>query len=209
MIVVAKEKQFIVEAQRRSQIEEYLAKEFSRAGYSHSEIARTPLAMRITVWAHKPGMIIGRGGKNIDILTTTLKERFGIENPQLEVQEVENPDLDPAIVAKQIAAALERGLKHKRIAHLAMQRIMDSGAAGVAIRIAGKLGGEISRIDKFSSGYLKYSGEPAARDVKTAYASAQVKLGTIGVQVRILIEPPKETISMEKLLANSAKKGAD
>ena len=206
MIVVAKEKQFITEAQRRSQIEEYLAKEFSRAGYSHSEIARTPLAMRITVWAHKPGIIIGRGGKNIDMLTTTLKERFGIENPQLEVQEVENPDLDPAIVSRQIAAALERGLKHKRIAHLAMQRIMDAGAAGVAIRIAGKLGGEISRIDKFSAGYLKYSGEPAARDVKTAYASAQVKLGTIGVQVRILIEPPKETISMEKLLANSAKK---
>jgi small subunit ribosomal protein S3 len=204
---MAKEKQFIVEAQKRAEIEEYLAKEFGRAGYSHSEIARTPLAMRITVWAHKPGMIIGRGGKNIDALTETLKQRFGIDNPQLEVQEVQNPDLDPAIVAKQIAAALERGLKHKRIAHLAMQRVIDSGAAGVAIRIAGKMGGEISRVEKFNSGYLKYSGEPAARDVKTAYASAQVKLGTIGIQVRILIEPPSETISLEKLMANKAEEG--
>lgn len=205
---MAKERQFITEALRRAQIEEYLAREFSRAGYSHSEIARTPLAMRITVWAHKPGMIIGRGGKNIDALTETLKQRFGIENPQLEVQEVEVPDLDPAIVAKQIAAALERGLKHKRIAHLAMQRVIDSGAAGVAIRIAGKMGGEISRVEKFNSGYLKYSGEPAARDVQTAYATAQVKLGTIGVQVRILIKAPSERVAVEKIVAPGSAKEA-
>lgn len=196
---MAKEKQFIVEAQKRSEIEEYLAKEFSRAGYSHSEIARTPLAMRITIWAHKPGMIIGRGGKNIDALTELLKQRFGIQNPQLEVQEVQEPDLDAEIVAKQIAAAIERGLKHKRIAQFAMQRVMDSGAAGVAIRIAGKLGGEISRIDKFSTGYLKYSGEPAERDVKVGYASAQVKLGTVGVQVRIMMKAPSERIAIDKM----------
>ncbi|MBU5557815.1 MAG: 30S ribosomal protein S3 [Candidatus Aenigmatarchaeota archaeon] len=205
---MAKEKQFIIEAQKRAEIEEFLSKEFARAGYSHSEIARTPLAMRITVWAHKPGMIIGRGGKNIDALTTILKERFGIENPQLEVQEVQNPDLDPEIVAKQIAAALERGLKHKRIAHLAMQRVMDAGAAGVAIRIAGKLGGDMSRVDKFSAGYLKYSGEPAARDVRTAYASAQVKLGTIGIQVRILTKAPTERIAIEKLANPEVKVGS-
>lgn len=196
---MARERQFIVEAQRRAQIEEFLASEFARAGYSHSEIARTPLAIRITVWAHKPGMIIGRGGRGIDALTQTLKDRFGLENPQLEVMEIENPDLDPAVVAKQIAAALERGLNYKRIAHLALQRVMDAGAAGVAIRISGKLGGEMSRTEKFSSGYLKYAGEPAETAVKTAYATTQVKLGTIGVQVRILIEAPKELITTEKL----------
>jgi len=203
---MAKEKQFIVEAQKRAQVEEYLEKEFSRAGYSHSEIARTPLAMRITVWAHKPGMIIGRGGKNIDVLTEILKTRFGIENPQLEVQEVEQPDLDAAIVAKQIASAIERGLKHKRIVHIAMQRVMEAGAAGIGIRIAGKLGGEISRIDKFSTGYQKYSGEPAERDVKVGFASAQVKMGTVGVQVRIMIKAPSERIDIEKIIAQNADK---
>ncbi len=204
-----KERQFIVEAQRRAQIEEFLEKEFARAGYSHSEIARTPMAMRITIWAHKPGMIIGRGGRNIDLLTTTLKEKFGIENPQLEIQEVAEPDLDPAIVAKSIASALERGINYKRIAHLSMQRVIDAGAAGVAIRIAGKMGGEISRVEKFSTGYLKYSGEPAARDVLISYASAQVKMGTIGIQVRILIKPPTE-IAVEKLMTTEGdERGSD
>lgn len=196
---MAREQQFISEALRRAQIEAYLAKEFAHAGYSHSEITRTPLALRITVWAHKPGMIIGRGGKNIDTLTQTLKERFGIENPQLEVMAVENPDLDPAIVARQIAAALERGLNHKRIAHLAVQRVMDAGAVGVAIRIGGKYGGQMSRVEKFSAGYLKYAGEPAEIDVKKAYTTAQVKLGTIGIQVRILTKAPCELVAVEKI----------
>lgn len=198
---MARERQFVVEAQRRAQIEEFLAKEFGRAGYSHSEISRTPLAMRITIWAHKPGMIIGRGGRNIDTLTTTFKERFGFENPQLDIQEVPNPDLDPHIVAKQIAAALERGLNYKRIAHLTLQRVMDAGAAGIGLRISGKTGGEMSRTEKFSAGYLKWSGEPAETDVLKGFATAQVKLGIIGIQVRILPKAPAELVAAKKAVS--------
>lgn len=200
------ERKFIKEAVRRAKIEEFLAEEFARAGYSHSEIQRTPLAMRITIWAHKPGIVIGRGGKNIDVLTQVLKENFGIENPQLDIREVTNPDLDPHIVAKQIATAIERGLNYKRIAHLTLQRVMEAGAVGVAIRIGGKMHGEMSRVEKFSAGYLKYAGEPAETAVKTAYATARVKLGNIGVQVRILTEPPREMAAAKKL-AEKIEKG--
>jgi len=196
---MALEKRFVKEAIRNRDVEEFLASQFTRAGYSHSEIQRTPLSIRITVYAHKPGLIIGRGGKNIDAMIQTLKEKFGFENPQLDVQEVKVPDLDPFIISKWIVSAIERGINYKRVANLALERVMGSGAVGVAIRVSGKLGGQMSRIEKFSAGYLKYSGEPAETDVKTAYAQANVKLGTIGIQVRILTEPPKELELLKKI----------
>lgn len=195
---MAIEKKFIKGNIKLAQVEEYLAQEFARAGYSHVDIARTPVATRVTVWAQKPGMVIGRGGKTIDALAETLKTQFGMENPALDVREVEIPDLDARIVAKQITAAIERGFNYKRAAQLTLQRVMNSGAVGVAIRIGGKVGGEMSRTEKFSAGYLKYAGEPAER-LSKAYATAMVKLGTIGVQVRILTEMPKELLAAEKL----------
>ncbi len=201
-----KERTFVTENIRRAQLEEFLEKEFTRAGYSHAEIQRTPLAMRITIFAQKPGMIIGRGGKTIDTMTETIKQKFGFENPQLDVQEVENPDLDPHIVSKQIAAALERGLNTKRVISFTMQRVIEAGAVGIAIRLAGKIGGEMGRIEKYSAGYLRFAGDPAETDVSTAYANTTVKLGKIGVQVRILVNPPKELEAMKRILAQTASK---
>jgi len=189
---MALERKFIKEGIRNKYVEEFLSSEFARAGYSHCEIQRTPLSIRITVFANKPGLIIGKGGKNIENMTQTLKEKFGFENPQLDVQEVAQPDLDPSIVSKWIASAIERGLNYKRVANIAIERIINAGAAGVAIRIGGKLGSDVSRVEKFSSGYLKYSGDAVETLVRTAYAQANVKLGIIGIQVRILPEKPKE-----------------
>lgn len=189
---MAEERKFIKAAIRNRDIQEFLSQEFARAGYSHCEIQRTPLSIRITVYAHKPGLIIGRGGKNIDAITKVLKEEFGFENPQLDVQEIENPDLDAKIVSRQMASAIERGLNHKRVANLSVKRVMDAGAVGVAIRISGKIGGAMGRTEKFSEGYLKYAGETAETMVDRAYSVANVKLGTIGVQVRIMRELPKD-----------------
>jgi small subunit ribosomal protein S3 len=192
------EKKFIKENIKLSDVETFLSKEFSRAGYSHVDISRTPVSTRVTVWAQKPGMVIGRGGKTIDALTETLKAKFGMENPSLDVQEVENPDLDARIVASQIVSSIERGLQYKRVVQFTLQRVMQAGAVGVAIRMSGKLGGEMSRTEKFSAGYLKYAGEPAEQ-LSKAYATAMVKLGMIGVQVRILTEEPKEIAAAKKI----------
>jgi len=197
---MALEKRFVKEGIRNRDVEEFLANSFTRAGYSHCEIHRTPLSIRITVFANRPGLIIGRGGKNIEAMTKILKEKFGFENPQLDVQEVKNPDLDSHIIAKWIASAIERGLNYKRVAHIALERVMGTGAAGVAIRIAGKVGGDMGRIEKFSAGYLKYSGEPSESMVDTAYAQANVKMGMIGIQVRIMKEKPRELKVMEKVI---------
>jgi small subunit ribosomal protein S3 len=189
---MALEKRFVKEAIRNLDVEEFLSKEFDRAEYSHCEIQRTPLSIRITVYAHKPGIIIGRGGKNIDNISHVLKTRFGFENPQLDVQEVREPDLDPFIVARSIASAIERNVNYKRVVKLTIERVMHAGAVGIGIRVSGKLGGDVSRAEKFSSGYLKYSGEPAETDILTAYSQANVKLGIIGIQVRIMTKEPSE-----------------
>ena len=184
---------------RNRDLEEFLSSEFDRAGYSHSIIQRTPLSIRITVFANKPGLIIGRGGKNIENITRILKERFGFENPQLDVQEIESPDLDAHVIAKWIASSIERGLNFKRVANITLQRVMGAGAAGVALRISGKLGGDMGRTEKFSAGYLNYSGDPAETMVDTAYAKAIVKLGMIGIQVRIMKDMPKELAIAQKI----------
>jgi small subunit ribosomal protein S3 len=197
------EKKFVKEGIRNMDVEEFLSKEFTRAGYSHSEIQRTPLSIRIMVYAHKPGIIIGRGGKNIEYMTNILKERFGFENPQLDVQEVPNPDLDPFIVSKWIANSIERGLNYKRVVNMAIERTMNAGAAGIAVRMGGKIGADISRVEKFSAGYLKYSGDAMETIVKMAYAQANVKLGIIGIQVRILPEKPEEL----EIMSNAEKVG--
>ncbi len=188
---MALEKRFVKQGIRDRDVEEFLAKEFARAGYSHSLIQRTPLSIRITIFASKPGLIIGRGGKNIEMMTRILKERFGFENPQMDVQEVENSDVDSQIIAKWMASAIERGLKYKRVANIALQRVMNSGAAGVRIRVSGKIGGDMGRTEKFSAGYLKYSGEPSESMVDTAYSQANLKLGMVGIQVRIMKERPR------------------
>ena len=196
---MALEKRFVKQGIRDKDVEEFLSHEFARAGYSHAMIQRTPLSIRITVFASKPGLIIGRGGKNIEAMTNILKEKFGFENPQLDVQEIENSDLDSNIIARWMASAIERGLNYKRVANIAIERVMGSGAAGVALRVSGKIGGDMGRTEKFNAGYLKYSGEPSESMVDTAYAQANLKLGVVGIQVRIMKEKPKELEIKDKI----------
>ncbi len=198
---MAQERVFVNKAIKRLEIEKFLEKEFSRAGYSHSDIQRTPLAMRITIYAHKPGLIIGRGGKNIERITNILKDKFGFENPQMDVQEVLNPNLNASIVAKQIAGGMERGLNHKRVANMTVRRVMESGAIGIAIRLTGKMGGNMARTEKFQEGYLKFAGDTAETLVDAADATAHVKLGTIGIRVKIMTELPSDRLTMQKLMS--------
>ncbi|NOZ81653.1 MAG: 30S ribosomal protein S3 [Candidatus Micrarchaeota archaeon] len=200
---MAVERHFVREGIKKLELEKFLAREFAKAGYSHCDIQRTPLSTRIIVFATKPGMIIGRGGKNIDALTEAIKEKFGIENPQLDVKEVEVPELDPQVVAQQIAFSLERGLSYIRVANIWLQRIMEAGAVGAQIKISGKLGGDMARTEKFSSGYLKHTGEPAEELVKKGFAIARTKPGVIGVQVKILTRLPKELEIAKKLEGES------
>ncbi|WP_418282509.1 30S ribosomal protein S3 [Halorubrum sp. DTA98] len=185
---MADEHQFIEDGLRRSQINEFFADELGRAGYGGMDVAKTPMGTQIVLKAEKPGMVIGKGGKNIRKITTELEERFDMDDPQIDVQEVDEPDLNAQIVADRLANALERGWYFRKAGHTTIDRIMESGALGAEIVLSGKVTGARSRVEKFNRGYIKHNGEPAQEVVDHGKGVAVMKLGTIGVNVKII--PP-------------------
>ena len=182
------EKDFVTEGLKRTKIDEYLETQLERAGYGGMEIQVTPLGTMVVVYAERPGMVIGRGGKTVRSITQNLKTDYGLENPQVEVKEVEVPELNPKIMAHKIANMLQRGMHFRRVAYTALRRIMGAGAQGVEVTISGKIRGSRSACSKFTDGYIKKCGEPANKHVRKGFATVQLKPGVLGIYVRIM--PP-------------------
>jgi small subunit ribosomal protein S3 len=184
------ERKLLKSKMKEFQVEDYIAKTLQNAGHSHTKLVRTPLGEKIIIFASRPGIVVGRKGENIKKLTNTLKRKFRFENPQIEISEVENPNLDAQIVAEKIASTLERfGLKRfKATGHKTLVDVMNAGAIGIEIVMSGKIPSTRARSWRFYSGYLKKCGDIALTGVKTAYASAQLKSGTVGIRVKIM--PP-------------------
>ncbi|MBW9221186.1 30S ribosomal protein S3 [Methanothermococcus sp. SCGC AD-155-M21] len=182
------EREFIKENVMETLVDEYLKSKLPRAGYSYMDIKKTPVGTRITIFAEKPGFVIGKRGRMVKELTETIAKEYGVDNPQIEVKQIENPDLDPEIVAQKIASSLERGMHFRRVAHSAVRRVMGANAKGIIVIISGKLTGERSRTEKFMDGYMKHCGEPSEALVKKSHKLAKLKLGVIGVTVKIM--PP-------------------
>jgi small subunit ribosomal protein S3 len=188
---MAVEKKFVQDGFTKALVNEYLAKELNRAGYGGMQMNRTPMGTQITVYAEKPGMVIGKGGKLIRKITRDLDRRFRLDNPQVDVQDVGKGDLNSQVVANRLASSLERGWYFRKAGQSMLRRVMDSGARGCEIVISGKLTGPRSRTEKFIAGYIKHSGKPAIEIVDKGYSVAIKKLGVIGCQVRII--PPDVT----------------
>ncbi|MFC4357281.1 30S ribosomal protein S3 [Halobium salinum] len=199
---MADEHQFIENGLQRSQIDEFFASELGRAGYGGMDVAKTPMGTQIVLKAEKPGMVIGKGGKNIRKVTRELEERFDLDDPQIDVQEVDEPDLNARIVADRLANALERGWYFRKAGHTTIDRIMDAGALGAEIKLNGKVTGARSRDEKFNRGYIKHNGEPAESVVDTGQGVAVMKLGTIGVTVKII--PPGAQLPDDFAVAEDA-----
>jgi len=185
---MAVERKFISEGVRRVRVEKYLTKELKRAGFGGMDIARTPLGTQVTVFAEKPGIVIGKGGKVIRQLTQDLATNYGVDTPQVDVQQVPNPNFNAQIMAERLANAIERGWYFRKAGSSILRRVMDAGALGCEVIIAGKLTGPRARVQKFVEGYIKHAGEPSRTVVERGYAIAVKKLGVIGVQVKIV--PP-------------------
>jgi len=177
---------FIKKGVRQAEIDEYLGEELSRAGYGGVEIAKTPLGERITIHAARPGIVIGRRGKNIRSITDELITRFGFENPQIEVKEVINPELNAKVMAYSLVSAIERGVHRRRAAYSVLRRVVNSGAKGCEILINGKLTSKRSRHEAYRMGLVAKSGELGTEYVQRANATAVMKLGSIGVTVNIM-----------------------
>ncbi|MFW5746131.1 MAG: 30S ribosomal protein S3 [Nanoarchaeota archaeon] len=190
-------------------IGEYIASTLDRVGYSHTELHKTPMGEKIIIHSSRPGLIVGSKGSNIKKLTKLIKVKFKLENPQIEVEEITQPDLDPMLVAESIASRLERfgPSGFKGAGYRSMENAIRAGALGIEILISGKIPSSRSRVWRFYQGYLKKCGDVALSGVKTAYTAAQIKSGSVGIQVRIMPPdmelPDKVTLSKELIKEES------
>src|SRR3989344_6054112 len=102
------EREFIKQRKKELQIEDCILENLKGIGYSHSKLQRTPLGDKIVVYVSRPGLLVVKKGANIKNITNMLKEKFNLDNPQIEIAEVENVNLDARIVTERIASSLER-----------------------------------------------------------------------------------------------------
>ncbi|MEN7982017.1 MAG: 30S ribosomal protein S3 [Nanoarchaeota archaeon] len=166
---------------------EYIKNEIGKGKVSKVKIEYTPVGEKIIISTNAPGLVIGRGGEKISELTRTLKKKFHLENPHIDVDEIKEPEFDAQIMADEIALGLERfgPIKFKVLSYRALQKIMNAGALGVEIRLNGKLPGSRAKSWRFAQGYLKKAGD-SAKVVDRAQARAETKPGTVGIKVSIL-----------------------
>jgi len=170
----------------KTKLDEFLSKELKRAGYAGVRIVKTALGTRIIIKAARPGLVIGRRGRTARVLTQKIEEMFNLENPQIEIDPLENPDLNAIVMAKRIGSAIQRGVHFRRAAYSALRRIMNAGAKGVEIVISGKLTSQRAKYQKFRSGIIIKAGEPSFRYVEEGKTQVLLKQGVVGVIVRIM-----------------------
>ncbi len=186
---MAIERKFIKQNLKEFRIAQHVDKSLGRVGLAGVKLRKTPLGDRVVLFASRPGLVVGRGGSNIGRLTRELREGFNLENPQVEIEEVAIPEIDPNIIAERIINSLERfgSARFKGVGHKAMADVMNTKAAlGVEIKISGKIPSTRAKSWRFYMGYLKKCGDIAVEGVKVGKRAAVLKTGAVGVQVRIL-----------------------
>ncbi|MEK6863119.1 MAG: 30S ribosomal protein S3 [Nanoarchaeota archaeon] len=196
------ERTFIAQKTREYFIRKYVGEMLGSVGISSISLKKIPLGEKIVINTSRPSLIVGSKGANIRSLTRALKEKFNLENPQIEINEVKNIFLDANVVAERIVSSLERfgSARFKGIGHKMMENVMNAGALGVEIIISGKVPSARAKSWRFYTGYLKKCGD-VALSVRTAKRPALLKSGIIGVKVAIMppdiILPDRTTILEE------------
>ncbi len=196
------ERTFIAQRTREYFIRKYVKDKLGNVGISSITVKKIPLGEKIVINTSRPSLIVGSKGSNIRSLTKALKDKFKLENPQIEINEIKNIFLDANVVAERIVSSLERfgSARFKGIGHKTMENVMNAGALGVEITVSGKVPSARARSWRFYTGYLKKCGD-VALSVCTAKKSALLKSGIIGIKVSIMppdiVLPDKTTILEE------------
>lgn len=165
------------------QVRNYLRNRLKKAGVSKIQIERTPKNARITIHTSRPGVVIGKSGKEITQLEEELKK---VTNKEVKIliNEIKRPELDAALVAEAIASQLEGRVAFRRAMKQAITAAMRMGAEGIRVMCAGRLGGaEIARTEQYKEGRIPLHTLRA--DIDYAQAEASTIYGKIGVKVWI------------------------
>ncbi|KKR11582.1 MAG: 30S ribosomal protein S3 [Candidatus Woesebacteria bacterium GW2011_GWA1_39_21] len=173
-----------------------LFRKLKTAGVSLIEIERLPKSIVLTLTVARPGVVIGRGGTGIEEIKRFIVseiEKVGGKNVKdvkidLKVNEVKNPELSAHLVADRIALDLERRMPYRKVVSKTLDRVMQSGALGIKVVLAGRIqGAEISRTEKFHKGSVPL--QSLREDIEYAQVPALTKRGYVGVKVYIHRKP--------------------
>jgi len=179
----AEGEEYVKHLQEDLEIRDLIRDENPRAGVSRIEIERFPGKVKIIVHTSKPGVLIGRKGVNVKRTRSLLEELVG-KNVDVDIQEIENPDLDAYLVAENVARQIESRISFSRAMNRAIQRSMREGAEGVRVEVSGRLGGaEMSRTIHMREG--RVPRQTLRADIDYALAEAATTYGNIGVKVWI------------------------
>jgi small subunit ribosomal protein S3 len=164
-------------------IREYLKNKLKDAAVSHIEIERAANRVNVTIQTAKPGMVIGKGGAEVEVIRNYIAAMSN-KKVHINISEIKHPDLDAILVAEAVALQLERRVSFRRAMKQAMQRTMRSGAKGIKVATSGRLGGaEIARTEGYSEGTVPLHTLRA--DIDYGTAEAATTYGRIGVKVWI------------------------
>ena len=164
-------------------LREWIVKRWSHAGISKIEIERIGKVIRFTIWTARPGVVIGKGGTEIQKVREEIQELTG-NKIMINVQEIKSPDKEAQVVAEGVASALERRVSFRRAMKQSIFRAMKSGADGIKIQCSGRLGGaEIARTEWYLEGRLPLS--TLRVDIDYGFAEARTIYGVIGIKVWI------------------------
>ncbi len=166
-----------------ARIREYLNARLAKASLSKIVIERTLKLITVTIHTARPGIIIGKGGQEVDKLKEELK-KISNKEVQINIYEVKRPELDANIVANNIARQVEGRVSYRRAIKMAMASTMRMGAEGIKVLISGRLGGaEMARRELYKEGRTPLHTFRA--DIDYAHAEAHTKVGVLGVKVWI------------------------
>ncbi len=164
-------------------LRKYLKKTLFAAGVSKIEIERDAARVRVNIHCAKPGIVIGKGGAEIEKLRLACEKMLG-KTTLLNIVEVRNPDVDAQLVAENIAQQLEKRISFRRAMKQAIGRAMKIGAKGVKTQVSGRLGGaEIARTEQYHEGTIPL--QTLRADIDYGFAEANTTYGRIGVKVWI------------------------
>ncbi len=185
-------------------IRNYLRKRLDRATVSRIEIQRPAEAALITIYSSRPGIVIGKKGEEVERLKAEASAIMGVP-VQIEVGEIQKPELDALLAAQNVAQQLEKRVQFRRAMKRVIQNAMRAGAAGIKIRVAGRLGGtEIARSETYHEGRVPLHTLRA--DIDYATAEAMTNYGILGVKVWIF---KKEIIGTREQPQSKATFGFD
>ena len=166
-----------------AQLRSYLLKTLAPAGVPKVEIERDAKRVRINVHCAKPGMVIGKGGAEIEKVKAICQKMLGPEKEVfLNILEIKQPDLNAQLVAESIASQLERRISFRRALKQAIGRAMKLGAKGIETQVSGRVGGaEIARSESYHEGTIPL--QTIRADIDYGFAEAKTTYGRIGVKV--------------------------